>query len=373
MITISSPPLITKELMCEGQMNYITLLQSLRKKEIINSRLYEILEEFYLSYSHAVVNNGMNIADHEPTLIKYLELAVQESQNPFKFEPFHQAIRTPYDYYRLGLEFIRPLILFNQSEIHHPQRLDEIETHLSKGENVIFLANHQTEPDPQVISVMLEKKHPRLAEEMIFVAGHRVISDPLAIPLSKGRNLLCIFSKKHIENPPEQKQHKQLHNQRTMHRMRELLAEGGKCIYVAPSGGRDRADETGKIEIAPFDPQSIEMFWLMAQHSGKGTHFYPLSLATYDLMAPPQNVEKDLGERRYVKCSAVHLSFGPEIDMLHFPGSKNLDKKAKRAARAEYIWEQVRQEYFRMTRKINFFTASESTENIESKTILNSI
>ena len=52
---------------------------------------------------------------------------------------------------------------------------------------------------------MLEKEHPRLAEEMIFVAGHRVISDPLAVPLSIGRNLICIYSKKHIENPPEVK------------------------------------------------------------------------------------------------------------------------------------------------------------------------
>ncbi len=327
-------------------MGYMALLQSFKKKETINSKHYDILEEFYITFSQAIAKNAKNISAYEPVLTEYLECVMQENLKPFQFEPFHQAIRTPIDYYRLGLELFRPLVVFENSKIHHPQRLHEIETHLAKGENVILLANHQTEPDPQVISLMLEKEHPRLAEDMIFVAGHRVITDPLAIPLSKGRNLICIFSKKHIENPPELKLEKQVHNQRTMQRMSELLAEGGKCIYVAPSGGRDRADEkTGKIEVAPFDPQSIEMFWLMAQHSGKLTHFYPLSLSTYHLMAPPKTMANELSERRCAKCSPVHLSFGHEIDMVHFSGSENLDKKSKRAERAKYIWELVKQEY----------------------------
>lgn len=329
-------------------MGYIALLQSLRKKGEIDDKLYAILEEFYTSFSQAALRNGKNPLAFETVITQYLTCVIQESQNPYAFEPFHRAIRSPYDYYRLGLELFRPLIIFENSEIRHAHRIKEIEQYLSKGENVILLANHQTEPDPQVISLMLENQHPHLAEEMIFVAGHRVISDPLAIPLSKGRNLLCIFSKKYIENPPELKQEKQQHNQRTMHRMSEILAEGGKCIYVAPSGGRDRMNKkTGQVEVAPFDAASIEMFWLMAQHSGKATHFYPLSLATYDLLAPPQTVEKEIGERRYAQCAPVLLSFGEEVNMLNFPGSENLDKKSKRQARANYIWDLVKQEYTR--------------------------
>lgn len=328
-------------------MGYIALLQSLKKRGMIKPKQYDHLEEFYTSFSQAVTANGKNMAAYEPVMTQYLECVIKESQDPFQFEPFHKAIRSPYDYYRLGLELFRPLIMFESSEIRHPQRILEIEAHLAKKENVILLANHQTEPDPQVISLMLEKEHRQLAEEMIFVAGHRVVSDPLAIPLSKGRNLLCIFSKKHIQNSPELKQQKLQHNQRTMLRMSELLAEGGKCIYVAPSGGRDRLDKkTGTVEVAPFDPQSIEMFWLMAQQSGQPTHFYPLSLATYDLLAPPQTVDTELGERRYAQCAPVRLSFGPKIDMLNFPGSENLDKKSKRVARANYIWELVKQEYY---------------------------
>ena len=51
-----------------------------------------------------------------------------------------------------------------------------------------------------------------LAEKVVFVAGHRVTTDPLAIPFSMGCNLLCIYSKKYIESPPELKAAKQQQN-----------------------------------------------------------------------------------------------------------------------------------------------------------------
>lgn len=330
-------------------MGYRALLDSLKKRKMTHAHHFDSLEAFYGSYAQALKDNGKPIEEHEPILKQYIELVIEEIEQPYRFENFHQAIRAPIDYYQFGLEIMRPLIQFEKSEIHHSHHLHQIEMFLAKKENVIFLANHQIEPDPQIISLMLEKKYPRLAEEMIFVAGHRVVNDPLAIPFSKGRNLLCIYSKKHIENPPELKEQKQIHNQRTMHRMSDLLAEGGKCIYVAPSGGRDRPHEkTGKIEVAPFDSQSIEMFWLMAQHSGQKTHFYPLSLATYDLLAPPQKVAKELGEKRYAKSAAVRLSLGNEIDMIQFPGSETENKKERRTARAHYIWNLVKQEYERI-------------------------
>jgi glycerol-3-phosphate O-acyltransferase len=51
-----------------------------------------------------------------------------------------------------------------------------------------------------------------LASKIVFVAGHRVTTDPVAIPFSIGCNLLCIFSKKYIEVPPELKASKQQRN-----------------------------------------------------------------------------------------------------------------------------------------------------------------
>lgn len=326
-------------------MEYLQKIEFKAKNGTLPSKMAHILEKFYYSYTQAVQQNNWTLTMVEPLLMKFLELVFSELEQPFVFEPFHQRITHPFDYYQFGLDFLRPLIIFNTSKVSSLERADQISAQLARKENVILLANHQTEPDPQAISLLLEKTHPQIAEEMIFVAGHRVISDPLAIPFSKGRNLLCIYSKKHIEYPPGKKQEKLLHNQRTMKKMSQLLSEGGKCIYVAPSGGRDRPNAQGTVSVAPFDPQSIEMFWLMAQQAERPTHFYPLALATHHLLPPPNSLEKDLSEKRHAQCTPIHLAFGPEVDMENFPGSQGLDKRTKRKVRAEHIWNLVRTDY----------------------------
>ena len=53
----------------------------------------------------------------------------------------------------------------------------------------------QTEADPQVISLLMEREgYGKLASGLISVAGHRVTTDPLAIPFSMGRNLFWLGS-----------------------------------------------------------------------------------------------------------------------------------------------------------------------------------
>jgi len=100
---------------------------------------------------------------------------------------------------------LKPLVDLSHCQVNGLEYLQPILESLERGENVIFLANHQTEADPHAISILLEKYCPKFAEEMIFVAGERVITDPLAIPFSMGRNLLCIYSKRYIDHPPEDK------------------------------------------------------------------------------------------------------------------------------------------------------------------------
>ena len=246
---------------------------------------------------------------------------------------------------------MRPFVDVARSKIFGHESIQQIQAQLRKRENVILLANHQTEPDPQIISLLLEPIDPKLAADMVFVAGHRVVTDPIAIPLSLGRNLLCIYSKKHISYPPQDKEKKVLHNQRTLKKLQELLNEGGYCIYVAPSGGRDRQNTKGELEVAPFDPQSVELFWLMGQQAACPTHFYPLALQTYPIMPPPGQVEKEVGEKRIIHISPAFLAFGSEIDMEHFPGSVQCDKRTLRTKRAEYIWNLVRQDYQAFTNK----------------------
>lgn len=332
-------------------MNPSLILEKSVKAGDLSEKLAKILVHFFDSYLNAIRTSPAKNDFSDSILLKYIELVIDQIKAPYSFDPFHKAIRQPFDYYQFGLDLIRPLIIFEFSRVYGLRNLEKIQQHLNKNENVILFANHQTEPDPQVISLLLEKKYPRLAEEMIFVAGHRVITDPLAIPLSMGRNLLCIFSKKYLENPPEEKEDKLQHNQRVMKQMKNLLSEGGRCIYVAPSGGRDRPNLNGKIEVAPFDSQSIEMFWLMAKQSNHPTHFYPLALRTYDLLPPPHSVKIEIGEKRNAKCTPVQLAFGEEIPMENIPCTEHLDKRQKRQARAEWIWNLVKTDYHNLLLK----------------------
>lgn len=324
--------------------DHFEVLSEYTAKGIIPTDLSDIIKNFYVSYGRAIEENGYSITECQPVLNLFLEYVVSQLQHPYPFEPYHRRVL---ENYHFGLDILRPLVVFEKSQVHGLENVAEMEKALLSGSNVILFGNHQTEPDPQAISLLLEKTYPKFAEEIIFVAGHRVITDPLAVPFSKGRNLLCIFSKRYIDDSPETKPQKLLHNQRTMKKMAQLLSEGGKCIYVAPSGGRDRpcTMKEGKIAVASFDPQSIEMFWLMAQQAEKTTHFYPLALSTYNLLPPPSSIEKGVGESRRTSCTPIHLSFGREIDMEHCINGYDIDKKEKRKLRAEYIWKQVSEDY----------------------------
>ncbi len=318
------------------------------KQQLITPYFAQIIADLYLHYSQAL-SNTTHWPESKKRFETLIDLIAQQIQNPHPFAIFHKAIRAPFDYYQFGLDFIRPFIDFAHSKILGMKNLVSIEAQIANNENVILFANHQIEPDPQTISLLLEKTHPTLAENLIFIAGHRVISDPMAIPMSMGRNLLCIYSKKHIAHPVDEKQIKMLHNQRTMKKMAELLQEGGHCIYVAPSGGRDRPNAQGDVEVAPFDPQSIELLYLTAAQSTKKTHFYPLALRTYDLMPPPGQTGKELGEKRIMAITPVYLAFGEELDMDNSAAQQlALDKRAKRNKRAQYIYDKVNSDYQRL-------------------------
>lgn len=320
-------------------------LKEYAKKGWISEKYERILRGFYNGYTTTLKEHHIDVSKYVSLFETYLDLTKEQINEPYSFSPYHEQILKPFDYYHFGVEFIKPLVDLSISTLSGKDNLRTIEEEVKQGDNVILLANHQIEADPQAISILLEKEFPKIGQEMIFVAGERVTTDPLAIPFSMGRNLLCIYSKRYIDHPPELKTKKQMHNKKTMELMSSLLTEGGKCIYVAPSGGRDRPSADGIVEVAAFDPQSIEMFYLMAQRASHKTHFYPLSLATYDLLPPPQTIQMELGETRKTQRGGIHACFGKVIDMEHFPGSELSDKHARRQARADYICSLVKHEY----------------------------
>lgn len=326
----------------------MTFLEKLKKaleEGMIDEKIFDYTSMLYQSYAQAITTDGLKMQDYEPVFDFLLQMVQEQFTKPYPFEPFHQKITEPYNYYKFGIDFIRPLVDKERSKIYQIENVKKMNEQLAKGHNVILFANHQTEVDPQLMSLILEDTYPEFASKVIFVAGHLVITDPMAIPFSMGRDLICIYSKRHIDNPPEKKAEKQSHNQKTMRRLKELFEEGGKCVYVAPSGGRDRPNPQGEVLVSPFDPQSIELFNLIAKQAKRTVHFYPLALATFDILPPPQTIQSEVGEERRARRGGIFFAFGDEIDMDHFPGSDIHDRHAKRSARAMYIWNLVKTDY----------------------------
>lgn len=313
-------------------------------------RLRDIALHFAEQYIEICAQTKQDLKLATERLLTYIHYIEENAHSPFSFAPYHKAVKTPRDYTAFALDMVRPLIDSKNSTLETHKNLDTITDILSKGENVILLANHQSEADPQALGLLLEKDYPHLADKLTFVAGDRVTSDPMAVPFSMGCNLFCIFSKRHIANPPEEKQKKLHHNQKTMNLLSTKLREGGMLIYVAPSGGRDRANKDGIVEVSPFDSSSIELFSLLAKKAGTKTHFFPLALHTYEMLPPPSAVEHEIGETRVMNWGPIHARFLEEIDMDNFPNSSTMDKRTKREARAKYIHALVKQAHEKLLR-----------------------
>jgi len=255
-----------------------------------------------------------------------LQYAMQYGlKDKFKFDAVHTAYRgkdpeeedgNTIDFYKFGLDFFSPVIDLENSVVLGQDALQKAVDQIEAGENVVFFANHQSEADPQVMSILMDKAgQTKASESLIYVAGHKVTTDTLAIPFSMGRNLICIHSKKHINADPETKSIKSRQNMSAMNGMLRKMRKGGACIWVAPSGGRDRRDlETGKVPIADFDSKTVDMFRLMGNKSKVPTHFYPLSMVTYDLCPPPDFVEAGTGEQRNVRFSSCAIKVNDEVE-----------------------------------------------------------
>ncbi|KAI7743976.1 hypothetical protein M8C21_001743, partial [Ambrosia artemisiifolia] len=242
------------------------------------------------------------------------------------------AIREPFNYYMFDQNYIRPLINFRESYVGNISLFHEIEEQLKKGENVILISNHQTEADPVIISLLLETTSPHISETAVYVAGDRVITDPLCKPFSMGRNLLCVYSKKHMNDVPELSEMKMRANTRTLKKMALLLRGGSKLIWIAASGGRDRPDPiTNQWSPAPFDASAVDNMRRLVNLAGVRGHIYPLAVLSYDIMPPPRQVEKEIGERRVISFHGAGLSVAPKIDFNEITASCGDPDKAKDA------------------------------------------
>jgi glycerol-3-phosphate O-acyltransferase len=320
-----------------------------------------IVQEFMRTYLDVVAKQKRDPMEKVPVLKEYLGLVEDQLDEPFVFAPFHEAWTeendSPHDHLAMDTAFMEPMLDPNDSVLLGSERVKDIEALLAKGDNVVLLSNHQTEADPSCWSFALHENHERLERDMIMVAGDRVTTDVVAVPFSKARNLLCIYSKRHIDNPPEEKPKKMRHNAKTMTAMLRLFKGGGKCIWVAPSGGRDRPDADGVYTPAAFDPKSVEMFRLMsAKAADKTTHFFPVAMMTHRLFPPPKTLTPGaLGEPRKAIRGSVNIAIGEPIDFDEvtragclvddFPPGCVEDREDAAQVAAEYAHLQVSQLY----------------------------
>ena len=136
--------------------------------------LYAAFEDFYNNYKQTVL--GSDAPDASPELVARVMGSIADRTfnqflDPYTFPSYHTRLLEPYDYYKFGQNYVRTLINFNKSVVGHLERFEKIQEQLDAGDNVVLLANHQTEADPGVWALLLEKKLPHLATEIIYVAG----------------------------------------------------------------------------------------------------------------------------------------------------------------------------------------------------------
>jgi len=321
------------------------------------AKLVPLWEDFYNNYKTAVVGSGLEGRDEAfvaRVQASIADVVVGQFVAPYEFPSYHERILAPYDYYQFGQTYVGGLIDFASSFVGGVDAFRAMEAQLARGENVVVLANHQTEADPAVWAHMLEKLCPTLATDVIYVAGDRVVSDPMCKPFSMGRNLLCVHSKKHMNDDPETAPAKQKQNRRTLVTMGKMLNEGGKLIWIAPAGGRDRPvvgagpDGTDVWTPAAFDPASVGLMTKLASSSKAPTHLYPLAMVSWAVMPPPPALESALGERRLTNFSGVGVSACPELDLAALaaasPGA-GADADAFVKHVSDHVFEEVTREY----------------------------
>ncbi|XP_014521075.1 glycerol-3-phosphate acyltransferase, chloroplastic [Vigna radiata var. radiata] len=290
------------------------------------------MQEVYNNYKNAVIQSGDPKANEIvlSNMIALLDRVFLDVTDPFVFQPHHKAKREPFDYYVFGQNYIRPLVDFKNSYVGNMPLFIEMEEKLKQGHNIILMSNHQTEADPAVIALLLEARLPYIAENLTYVAGDRVITDPLSKPFSIGRNLICVYSKKHMLDDPALVEMKRTANIRALKEMAMLLRNGSQIVWIAPSGGRDRPEaQTREWVPAPFDISSVDNMRRLVEHSGPPGHVYPLAILCHDIMPPPLKVEKEIGEKRIISFHGAGISVAPAISFSQATATCENPEKAK--------------------------------------------
>lgn len=334
------------------------VLQAAQSSGLISDQLRLIWEDFYDNYKATVLES--EIPEHDEAFIVQVQASIADRvfhqfKEPYTFPSKHQRILEPFNYYEFGQQYVGSLLDFENSFIGNLETWQQIADQLEQGHNVVMLANHQTEADPGVFAHMIKTSFPKMAEDVIYVAGDRVITDPLCKPFSMGRNLFCVYSKRHIDDVPEEKEAKLAMNRKTVMSMARELNKGGLLLWIAPSGGRDRPRADGVWAPNEFDPGSVGLMQKLLSKAKKDGHLYAMAMVSWKMMPPPVKIEEAIGERRKTNFAGVGISVTPEIDVdavLKDLGD-DADQETKQAALAAHARTICEEEFLKLQEVID--------------------
>ena len=278
--------------------SFLATIDRLVQEGKFSEKVKSGLIELFTNYKGALMSNDKEAdADGEAAkmIASIAERVAFQYLSPYTFPSRHERILTPFNYFLFGQRYCGNLINFNSSYVGNIEGFVKIREQLDMGDNVVIMANHQSEADPGVWAWMTQYISPSLSTDVYYVAGDRVVLDTFAKPFSMGRNLICVHSKRHMEDDPLLRAEKMKTNQRSVRELGNMLKEGGALIWIAPSGGRDRIDpEIGTYRPAVFDPSAVQLLKRLVDKNSKSHkgHIYPMAMVSAEIMPPPGGVEK---------------------------------------------------------------------------------
>src|SRR6516164_5873398 len=110
-------------------MNFYSIQRPMDKKlkpEGLPKKYEKILNEFFQDYRKV-------IGEEDSIFRLFVQFVQHQLKHPFVFEPYHQKMRHPTDYYKFGLDFIRPLIDLPHSRVEGKENLERIDQQLKRG------------------------------------------------------------------------------------------------------------------------------------------------------------------------------------------------------------------------------------------------
>ncbi|KJP88192.1 hypothetical protein AK88_02139 [Plasmodium fragile] len=250
-----------------------------------------------------------------PQIFLEIFLKYIDSFKKYRYYTFPNVHRYDESLHEWSLQFWSQLIDHENSKFKGTQHIDQMEKWIEQGHNIIIFSNHHIEADANIIKYFFHIHNAsNISRNIIFIGGHKIRADPLSRPFSVSANLLCIYSKKYIENLPQLREEKIMFNHKSLNALKNLLQEGRNIIWLAPSGGRDRRDSHGNIKISTFDPKIIQTFYIFAKRAKIKTHFIGLALNTYNICPPSNSVDVDeIEKQRSCAYSPVGINLGEDI------------------------------------------------------------